>query len=100
MADAGCDGRGYENGAGGTGIVRALNSAMTRSGITPNVIGHINASGKSTLRDDRRSPAPLMAFVASAFAVDKLPIATIQPAPIASPMRDASIAAATASSKR
>jgi len=49
---AGCDGRGYENGAGGTGLVRAINSSMQSAGIQPSELGHINAHGKSTQRDD------------------------------------------------
>jgi len=49
---AGCDGTGYENGAGGTGLVRAMESALKRSGIQPREIGHVNAHGKGTQRDD------------------------------------------------
>jgi 3-oxoacyl-[acyl-carrier-protein] synthase II len=49
---AGCDGTGYQNGAGGTGLVRAIESALTQAGIDPREIGHINAHGKSTQRDD------------------------------------------------
>ncbi|MCA9076010.1 MAG: beta-ketoacyl-[acyl-carrier-protein] synthase family protein [Planctomycetaceae bacterium] len=49
----GCDGRGHENGAGGTGIVRAVNDVLRRSNIQPREIGHINAHGKGTQRDDR-----------------------------------------------
>ncbi|MEX2287251.1 MAG: beta-ketoacyl-[acyl-carrier-protein] synthase family protein [Planctomycetaceae bacterium] len=49
---AGCDGRGYANGAGGTGLVRAMRSAIRRAGIEPRELGHINAHGKSTQRDD------------------------------------------------
>jgi 3-oxoacyl-[acyl-carrier-protein] synthase II len=48
----GCDGRGYQNGAGGTGLVRSITSALQKSGLTPTDIGHINAHGKSTERDD------------------------------------------------
>ncbi|MGD9853483.1 MAG: beta-ketoacyl synthase [Planctomycetaceae bacterium] len=48
----GCDGRGHQNGAGGTGVVRAIQTAMRRSGIEPREIGHINAHGKGTQRDD------------------------------------------------
>lgn len=48
----GCDGRGYHNGAGGTGLVRAIQSALQRAGIDPKELGHINAHGKSTQRDD------------------------------------------------
>ena len=49
---AGCDGKGYANGAGGTGLVRAIESAMRQSNISPREIGHINAQGKSTQQDD------------------------------------------------
>ena len=49
---AGCDGTGYQNGAGGTGLVRAIQSALQQAGIDPREIGHINAHGKSTQRDD------------------------------------------------
>jgi 3-oxoacyl-[acyl-carrier-protein] synthase II len=48
----GCDGRGHENGAGGTGIVRAIRSVLKRSRLKTSEIGHINAHGKSTQRDD------------------------------------------------
>lgn len=48
----GCDGRGHQNGAGGTGIVRAVQSVLKRSNLRPEEIGHINAHGKSTQRDD------------------------------------------------
>jgi len=49
---AGCDGRGYENGSGGRGLVSAMKSAFRSAEIDPRQIGHINAHGKSTLRDD------------------------------------------------
>lgn len=49
---AGCDGTGYENGFGGRGLVRAMDSAVRTAGIAPGEIGHINAHGKSTKRDD------------------------------------------------
>ena len=49
---AGCDGRGYENGAGGRGLVGAMTAAMQRAGVVPKEIGHVNAHGKSTRRDD------------------------------------------------
>ncbi len=49
---AGCDGTGYANGAGGTGLVCAMKSALNRAGIRPDELGHINAHGKSTQRDD------------------------------------------------
>ncbi|MBW3540200.1 MAG: beta-ketoacyl-[acyl-carrier-protein] synthase family protein [Planctomycetes bacterium] len=49
---AGCDGRGYANGAGGTGLVRAIQNALKQAGIEPRELGHINAHGKSTQRDD------------------------------------------------
>ena len=49
---AGCDGRGYSNGAGGTGLVRAIESVIKKSNLRPDELGHINAHGKSTQRDD------------------------------------------------
>lgn len=49
---AGCDGTGYSNGAGGTGLVRAIQNALRRAGIEPKELGHVNAHGKSTQRDD------------------------------------------------
>lgn len=48
----GCDGRGYYNGSGGTGLVRAIETALKKARIEPHEIGHINAHGKSTRRDD------------------------------------------------
>lgn len=49
---SGCDGAGYNNGAGGRGIARSIQGAMRRAQITADQIGHINAHGKSTQRDD------------------------------------------------
>jgi 3-oxoacyl-[acyl-carrier-protein] synthase II len=49
---AGCDGRGYENGSGGRGLVRAMQAALRTAGIDPRELGHINAHGKSTKQDD------------------------------------------------
>ena len=49
---AGCDGRGYHNGAGGTGLFRAITAALAAAGLAPSDLGHINAHGKSTQRDD------------------------------------------------
>jgi 3-oxoacyl-[acyl-carrier-protein] synthase II len=49
---AGCDGHGYDNGRGGVGIVRAVEAALKRSRMRPDEVGHVNAHGKSTLRDD------------------------------------------------
>ncbi len=49
---AGCDGHGYENGSGGRGLVCAINAAMKRADVNTREIGHINAHGKSTRRDD------------------------------------------------
>ncbi len=48
----GCDGRRSRNGSEGKGIVRAVQSALRRAQIRPSEIGHINANGKSTRRDD------------------------------------------------
>jgi 3-oxoacyl-[acyl-carrier-protein] synthase II len=49
---AGCDGRVDNPNQAGTGLVRAIESALGRSGVTPRDIGHINAHGKATRRDD------------------------------------------------
>ena len=49
---AGCDGRGYENGSGGRGLVRAMQASLRTAGIDPRELGHINAHGKSTKQDD------------------------------------------------
>jgi 3-oxoacyl-[acyl-carrier-protein] synthase II len=49
---AGCDGKGLANESAGVGLVRAMQSAMDRSGIRPTELGHINAQGKSTQPDD------------------------------------------------
>lgn len=48
----GCDGTGWHNGSGGRGVARAVQAAMRKAGIEPTDIGHINAHGKSTQRDD------------------------------------------------
>lgn len=48
----GCDGRGWDNGSGGRGVARAVQAALRRAGLNPLDIGHINANGKSTQRDD------------------------------------------------
>jgi 3-oxoacyl-[acyl-carrier-protein] synthase II len=49
---SGCDGTGYTNGSGGRGLARAIQAALKRAGMEPRDIGHINAHGKSTQRDD------------------------------------------------
>ncbi len=49
---AGCDGRGHVNESAGTGLVRAMQSAIQRASIRPDELGHINAQGKSTQPDD------------------------------------------------
>jgi 3-oxoacyl-[acyl-carrier-protein] synthase II len=49
---AGCDGTGLWNGSGGAGLVRSIRSAMSQAGLRPRDLGHINAHGKSTQRDD------------------------------------------------
>jgi len=49
---SGCDGRGQVNESSGLGLVRAMESAISRAGISPRDLGHINAQGKSTQPDD------------------------------------------------
>jgi 3-oxoacyl-[acyl-carrier-protein] synthase II len=49
---AGCDGRDPANRSGGIGLARAIQSALRQSELTPNDLGHVNAHGKGTQRDD------------------------------------------------
>jgi 3-oxoacyl-[acyl-carrier-protein] synthase II len=49
---AGCDGRVANANQMGTGLVRAIESALGRSGVSPREIGYISAHGKSTRKDD------------------------------------------------
>jgi len=49
---AGCDGRDPSNRAGGVGLARAIQSALRQSDLTPRDLGHVNAHGKGTQRDD------------------------------------------------
>lgn len=49
---AGCDGRDAVNRANGIGLSRAIQSALRQSELTPKDLGHINAHGKGTQRDD------------------------------------------------
>lgn len=49
---AGSDGSGHTNGSDGRGIARSIQAALRRSNLEPDQIGHINAHGKSTQRED------------------------------------------------
>ena len=49
---AGCDGRDPANRTSGLGLARAIQSALRQSNLTPRELGHINAHGKGTRRDD------------------------------------------------
>jgi 3-oxoacyl-[acyl-carrier-protein] synthase II len=49
---AGCDGSAAENRTNGVGLLRAIESALRQSNLTPKDLGHINAHGKATKRDD------------------------------------------------
>lgn len=49
---AACDGRVDNPNQAGTGLVNAIEAALTRSSVRPNELGHINAHGKATRRDD------------------------------------------------
>lgn len=48
---AGCDGL-AANRAHGVGLARAIDSALRQAGVTPNNLGHVNAHGKGTQKDD------------------------------------------------
>lgn len=49
---AGCDGRDAANRTGGIGLARAIQSALRQSDLLAKDLGHINAHGKGTQRDD------------------------------------------------
>jgi 3-oxoacyl-[acyl-carrier-protein] synthase II len=49
---AGADGRIDNPSQAGTGLVNAIETVLSRSNIRPGELGHINAHGKSTRRDD------------------------------------------------
>ena len=49
---AGCDGRDVANRSNGLGLARAIQSALRQSELSPRDLGHINAHGKGTRRDD------------------------------------------------
>lgn len=49
---SGCDGRTNDPKNSGAGLVASISSIIRRTGIRPEEIGHINAHGKSTQRDD------------------------------------------------
>ncbi|HET6422076.1 MAG TPA: beta-ketoacyl-[acyl-carrier-protein] synthase family protein [Planctomycetaceae bacterium] len=49
---AGCDGSSAENRMGGVGLMRAIQNALRQSNLTPRDLGHINAHGKATRKDD------------------------------------------------
>ena len=49
---AGCDGRDPANRASGLGLARSIDMALKRSNLTPRDLGHINAHGKGTQKDD------------------------------------------------
>ena len=49
---AGCDGRDPANRSNGLGLARSIEAALRRSNLTPKDLGHINAHGKGTLKDD------------------------------------------------
>ena len=49
---AGCDGSDPANRASGLGLVRSIEAALRRSNLTPKDLGHINAHGKGTRKDD------------------------------------------------
>ena len=49
---AGCDGSNPTNRANGMGLVRSIQAALRQSDLTPRDIGHINAHGKGTRKED------------------------------------------------
>jgi 3-oxoacyl-[acyl-carrier-protein] synthase II len=49
---AGCDGQAPQNRAEGVGLMRAIRASLRQSGLTPADVGHVNAHGKGTRKDD------------------------------------------------
>lgn len=49
---AGCDGTSASNRSEGVGLVHAIQSALRQADLDPRKLGHINAHGKATQRDD------------------------------------------------
>lgn len=72
---AGCDGDGA-GAATGAGLVNAIRQSLQKSGLAPRDLGHINAHGKSTRRDDCvESVAYHQAFGAEA---EKIPVTALK----------------------
>ena len=73
---AGCDGSGHANGSGGTGLMRAMQSAFRKAEIRPEEIGHINAHGKSTQRDDLVEARAYHRTLGN--AIEKIPVTALK----------------------
>lgn len=73
---AGCDGKGYNNGSGGTGLMRAIQAAIRRADIRPDELGHINAHGKSTQQDDLVEARAYHRALGS--AAEKIPVTALK----------------------
>lgn len=72
---AGSDGFKNQSTSTGTGLVRAIQAALTRAGVRPDEIGHINAHGKSTVQDDFVESRAFHRALGS--AADRIPVTAI-----------------------
>lgn len=72
---SGCDGNAASSGQG-TGIVRAIDSAIRNSQIRPDEIGHINAHGKSTQEDDLIEARAYMRAFGN--TIEKIPVTALK----------------------
>ncbi len=73
---AGCDGRGVSETTGASGLVGAIRAALRRAELSPLDLGHINAHGKSTQRDDLLEARAY--HTAFGDAVSKIPVTALK----------------------
>ena len=73
---AGCDGASAANRSEGIGLTRAIQSAMRQASIEPRDLGHINAHGKATQRDDWAESRAY--HNALGMAVEKIPVTALK----------------------
>jgi len=69
---SGCDGNPKDTSSSGDGLVGSIRSVLRRSDVRPDEIGHINAHGKSTQRDDLVEASAYHRALGS--AASKLPV--------------------------
>ncbi len=73
---AGCDGAGVNNLETGVGLQRAIAAALRSAQLTPGDLGHINAHGKGTYRDDLAEARAYHAVLGS--IADRIPVTALK----------------------